>query len=76
MIKASEKKYAYRKIYGGYKSPSINYFILVESIKNNKVIRTLEGLPVYVSDKQDENITSYINSLDLKDPKIILKRLN
>lgn len=74
MIKASERNMPIEK-YGGYKSPSINYFILVESIKNNKVIRTLEGLPVYVSDKQDENITSYINSLDLKDPKIILKKI-
>ncbi|MCA5587142.1 type II CRISPR RNA-guided endonuclease Cas9 [Finegoldia magna] len=66
--------------YGGYLKIRGTFFFLVEHTKSRKRIRTIEMFPLHLLSKfyEDKNtILDYaINVLQLKDPKIIIDKIN
>lgn len=65
--------------YGGYTSVKPAYFMLVESIKKEKVIRTIEVVPLYLVTKFESNkdfAEQYcVEQLGLEKPRIILPKI-
>lgn len=78
-LKSSDSKMQDVNKYGGYTSVSTAYFFLVEHGKENKRIRTLETLPVYMKrivEKSDEALVEYCeNELKLISPSIRKKKI-
>lgn len=69
--------------YGGYNSLKIAYFMVVESKKGTKTLKTIESVPILIYQKyknhpnRDEKILEYIaNKNGLIDVKVLLPRLN
>ena len=72
-LKTADERYDISK-YGGYNKPGINYFMLVESDGKKGRIRTLEGVPVYLSGASQERLLEFCeseNGLKLKNPQIV-----
>jgi len=68
------------KKYGGYKTLSTAYFIVVDSLdKKGKVIRTIEAVPIFYDNKYKGNIDMLTKMcedyLGLKSPKIIIPKI-
>lgn len=60
--------------YGGYNKASIAYYVVIEHDKGKKKIRTIESIPVYMTNqiKTDADLTRYlIEEFQLNNPKII-----
>lgn len=78
-LKTNDSRLTDLSKYGGYDSVKGAYFILVESTKKNKSIRTLEYIPVYLAEKlsSDENLLlSYLeNEKGLLNPKILISKI-
>lgn len=75
-LKSSDERMDTEK-YGGYNKPSINYFMLVESDrKKGQRKRTLEGVPVYLSNVDEEQLLSFCREkLKIKNPDICLREI-
>ena len=75
-LKSKDGRYDVAK-YGGYNKPSINYFMLVESDgKKGTRKRTLEGVPVYFTDENEESLLTFCKEkLKLSNPAICLPRI-
>jgi CRISPR-associated endonuclease Csn1 len=78
-IKDSDERLHDISKYGGYNKASGAYFMLVESIKGRRNIRTIEVVPIYLKDKIENDNTYAINYLKnqcgLTEPKIILHNI-
>ena len=58
-LKMSDSRYDI-SLYGGYKNPGINYFALVESDGKKGRMRTVEGIPVYLNNADENNIVDFL----------------
>ncbi len=83
-LKCQDKKLADVTKYGGFTSVSVAYFFLVEHGVTNKRIRTLETVPIYMSEKiagNTEALLSYCTDIlglvepDIRLPKIKIQSL-
>ena len=75
--KTSDPRMSIEK-YGGYNKPSIDYYVLVQSEKKGSLIRTIEGIPVYLSDQSQDKIIEYLEDKDklgLVNPAIIYDKI-
>lgn len=65
--------------YGGYDSVKSAYFMLVESEKKNKKIRTIESVPLYLSRQFEKDESLLINyckeKLELENPRILIPKI-
>lgn len=65
--------------YGGYKSPRVAYFMLVESDYKGKKIRTLEAVPIHLANKQTLELSQLeaycVTELGLENPVVRLQRI-
>ncbi|MBR3509983.1 MAG: type II CRISPR RNA-guided endonuclease Cas9 [Lachnospiraceae bacterium] len=65
--------------YGGYSSAYVAYFFLVEHLKNNKRIRTIEALPIYCFKNEtitDKELLNYcVEKMKLEKPSIRLGKI-
>lgn len=78
-IKSSDPKMLDMSKYGGLSSVATAYFFLVEHKKKNKIVRTLETIPIYMRDaieKKPELLEKYcIKKLGLVDPDIRVRKI-
>lgn len=77
-IKSSNEKLSDTLKYGGFKNARGAYFFLVEHTKKKKRVRTLESMPVYLSEKYKgkEGLEEYCRSiLNLSDPDVRLEKI-
>lgn len=77
-IKSSDSRLSDISKYGGYNKASGSHFALVESLdKKNKLIRTLESIPVYLTKnlKNDLLLKYFSENCDLKKPRILLNNI-
>lgn len=65
--------------YGGYNKAAGTYFFLVEQEKNDKKVRTVEHVPLYLAKKIEENpegLLEYcIKILGMNEPRILLNKI-
>ena len=65
--------------YGGYNKAAGAYFILVESIKKRKRVKTFESVPVYLAQDIEagkRKLEDYCrDTLGLKEPRILIKKI-
>lgn len=77
-LKGTDARYDVTK-YGGVTSAKTAYFILVESLKGKKKIRTLEVVPIYLATQAEKNpsvLEKYCEDfLKLKKPMIVLRKI-
>lgn len=77
-LKTSDTRLANFERYGGYNKVAGAYMAIVESTVKNKRVKTIETVPVYISDKvksnQDELI-KYFESTGMENVKILLPEL-
>ncbi len=77
-LKGTDARYDVTK-YGGVTSASTAYFILVESVKGKKKIRTLEAIPIYVAsqvEKDSSVLEKYCKDfLKIEKPVIVLRKI-
>ena len=78
-LKCSDERMQDVTKYGGYQSIAISYFCLVEHGPENKRIRTLEGVPVYLRDtieKKPDRLLEYCKeTLQLVNPRICMRKI-
>ncbi len=68
------------KEYGGYNKPATAYFMLVESKgKKDKLIRTIEAVPIYLADKIEHSkaeLDKFLaNECELKEARVLLPKI-
>ncbi len=71
------------KLYGGYNSEAIAYYMLIESEKNGKKIKTIESVPVMIykrfekEENRDQKIFEYLaDRYNLENAKILIPKIN
>lgn len=78
-VKSSDPRLRNVEKYGGLNKASVAYFFLVEHVEKKKIVRTLETVPVYMSDrieKNPEELEKYCeNVLNLKDYSIKIRKI-
>lgn len=78
-LKSSDDKLADVTKYGGFTSVSTAYFIVVEHKKKNKLIRTIETVPIYLADQIEKNpelLEEYCESiLKLINPRVCVRKI-
>lgn len=77
-VKSSDQRLIQIDKYGGYGSASNAYFFLVEHRKKNKLVRTIEGLPVYMRNSvhTKEQLEKYcMDFLGLIEPNVRVEKI-